>query len=61
MSQRVHRGYVGGFVTEADQALTKYLATREGLSVSQLIRRWIAEEAQKPLVTGQKGEKNGQT
>ena len=51
MSQRItYTGFVGGFVSEADAALAKYLARRDGCTVSELIRKWLKEEAAKPLV-----------
>jgi hypothetical protein len=51
MRQRVsYPKNIGGFVTEADAALAKYLARRDGCTVSELIRKWLREEAAKPLV-----------
>jgi hypothetical protein len=60
MRQRVsYPGYIGGFVTEADAMLAKYLACRQGCTVSELIRRWLQQEAQKPLV-GSREVEHGQ-
>jgi hypothetical protein len=50
MGNRVYPGYVGGFVSERDEMLAKYLAKRDGCTVSELIRKWLAEEASKPLI-----------
>jgi hypothetical protein len=51
MGQRIsYPGFVGAFVRKEDELLAKYLAKRQGVSVSELIRQWLQAEATKPLV-----------